>query len=57
MNTEIRNIENILLVEDDPRDAELTVAALPGRCSGSVFDFGICLRALVFLFVKMVSEW
>jgi hypothetical protein len=45
MNTEIRNIENILLVEDDPRDAELTVAALPARCSGSVFDFGICLRA------------
>src|ERR1035441_9135122 len=28
MDTEIRNIKNILLVEDDPRDVELTLAAL-----------------------------
>jgi CheY-like chemotaxis protein len=28
MNTEIRNIRNMLLVEDDPRDVELTLAAL-----------------------------
>ena len=28
MNIEIRNIKNILLVEDDPRDVELTLAAL-----------------------------
>lgn len=28
MNPEITNIKNILLVEDDPRDAELTLAAL-----------------------------
>jgi CheY-like chemotaxis protein len=28
MNTEIRNIKKILLVEDDPRDVELTLAAL-----------------------------
>jgi hypothetical protein len=35
MNTEIRNIKNILLVEDDPRDVELTLAALPGHlCRG-----------------------
>ena len=28
MDTEIRSIKNILLVEDDPRDVELTLAAL-----------------------------
>ncbi len=28
MNSEIMNIKNILLVEDDPRDEELTLAAL-----------------------------
>jgi CheY-like chemotaxis protein len=28
MNTEIGNIRNILLVEDDPRDVQLTLAAL-----------------------------
>ena len=28
MNTESRNIKNILLVEDDPRNVELTLAAL-----------------------------
>jgi len=28
MNTESRNIKNILLVEDDMRDVELTLAAL-----------------------------
>jgi CheY-like chemotaxis protein len=28
MDTEMTNIKNILLVEDDPRDAELTLAAL-----------------------------
>jgi len=28
MNTEMRNIKNILLVEDDPKDVELTLAAL-----------------------------
>lgn len=28
MNPEVTNIKNILLVEDDPRDAELTLAAL-----------------------------
>jgi len=28
MNTEIGNIKNILLVEDDPRDVELTLTAL-----------------------------
>lgn len=28
MDTEIMNIKNILLVEDDPRDVELTLAAL-----------------------------
>src|ERR1700735_1392410 len=28
MNTEMRNIKNILLVEDDLRDVELTLAAL-----------------------------
>jgi CheY-like chemotaxis protein len=28
MNTEVRNIKSILLVEDDPQDAELTLAAL-----------------------------
>jgi CheY-like chemotaxis protein len=28
MDTEIGNIKNILLVEDDPRDVELTLAAL-----------------------------
>ena len=28
MDTEIGNVKNILLVEDDPRDAELTLAAL-----------------------------
>lgn len=28
MNTEMGNIKNILLVEDDPRDVELTLAAL-----------------------------
>ena len=28
MNTEITDIKNILLVEDDPRDVELTLAAL-----------------------------
>jgi DNA-binding response OmpR family regulator len=28
MDTEIVNIKNILLVEDDPRDVELTLAAL-----------------------------
>jgi hypothetical protein len=27
MNTEIGNIKNILLVEDNPRDVELTLAA------------------------------
>ena len=28
MNTQIRDIKNILLVEDDPRDVQLTLAAL-----------------------------
>jgi hypothetical protein len=28
MNTEIGNIKTILMVEDDPRDVELTLAAL-----------------------------
>jgi len=28
MNTELRHIKNILLVEDDPRDVELTLTAL-----------------------------
>ncbi len=28
MDTEILNLKNILLVEDDPRDVELTLAAL-----------------------------
>ena len=28
MNTEIGSIKTILLIEDDPRDAELTLAAL-----------------------------
>ena len=28
MNTDIGDIKNILLVEDDPRDVELTLAAL-----------------------------
>ena len=28
MNTEMRDLKNILLVEDDPQDVELTLAAL-----------------------------
>jgi hypothetical protein len=28
MDTEITNIKNILLVEDDPRDVELTLALI-----------------------------
>ncbi len=51
MNTESRNIKNILLVEDDTRDVELTLAALEDlHLANKVFVVNDGVAALDYLF-------
>ena len=51
MNTEMRNIKNILLVEDDLRDVELTLAALgEHKLANSVFVVHDGAEALDYLY-------
>ena len=51
MNTQIRNIKNILLVEDDPKDVELTLAALgEHHLANSVFVVHDGAEALDYLY-------
>jgi len=51
MDTEITNIKNILLVEDDPRDVELTLAALDEHnLTNKVFVVNDGAKALDYLY-------
>jgi CheY-like chemotaxis protein len=53
MDTEITNIKNILLVEDDPRDVELTLAALEEQhLANKVAVVGNGAEALDYLYCR-----
>ena len=50
MDTEVTNIKNILLVEDDPRDVELTLAALEDHLANKVAVVDNGAEALDYLY-------
>ena len=53
MDTEIKNIRNILLVEDDPRDVELTLAAFDDQhLANQVFVVSDGAEALDYLYCR-----